>query len=540
MQSLAKIVFFTGIFVVLSFVPIKVFAADFYIAQSAAGAKDGSSCSNARDPDWFNNPANLANPKQPGKIGPGDTVHLCGTISSKLGVFVSGSEGTPITIRFEEGAKLSSPSWNGIALKMNNQSYIVVDGNPPGVNTSCGWVNGALVPCNGIIENTDNGTGSYAGGTYDHQQNAQGIWATGCNHCEIKNLTIQNIYKRTSLADTLNGADYSLLEGIVISGSNNSVHNNIIRDTGVGIGNPFSDGETANSFYNNDIGNVNWAMYASIGSGQGGNFYFYDNHVHDYEFWDEPAHNYFHHNGIHFYGYGRGYQQVWIYNNTFDGNPGLYVTGHIYSEEWSGPTAWYVFNNVFAASANNAWVQLWIKGSDSVVANNTFINGGLQMSDQTNPIVKNNFFYAQTGNGFLQLNVADGSPGTIVWSPVSVEAQNIDYNYYSHCSGTACWNAGTTTTSTSVFSTWQGHCNSCDKNSYADLSGDGGENLTTYQPALDSPLLSKGQNLSSLGITELQSDINGSPRPATGAWDIGAYQRNTGVLLAPSNLRVTE
>ena len=78
-----------------------------YISQNAAGTSDGSSCINARSAAWFNESTNWGTGA--GQMGPGDVVHLCGTISSSLRVHGSGQSGSPITIYFEPGASISMP-----------------------------------------------------------------------------------------------------------------------------------------------------------------------------------------------------------------------------------------------------------------------------------------------------------------------------------------------------------------------------------------------------------------------------------------------
>lgn len=55
--------------------------ADFYIANTSIGTGDASSSSNAAGVSYFNTSSNWANPKVGGKIGPGDTIHLIGTIN---------------------------------------------------------------------------------------------------------------------------------------------------------------------------------------------------------------------------------------------------------------------------------------------------------------------------------------------------------------------------------------------------------------------------------------------------------------------------
>ena len=58
-------------------------AKDFYIAQNAAGSNNGTSCANAFAYRFFNNAANWGSGAT--QIGPGTTVHLCGTFNGAAG-----------------------------------------------------------------------------------------------------------------------------------------------------------------------------------------------------------------------------------------------------------------------------------------------------------------------------------------------------------------------------------------------------------------------------------------------------------------------
>ena len=56
-----------------------------------------------------------------------------------------------------------------------------------------------------------------------------------------------------------------------------------------------------------------------------------------------------------------------------------------------------------------------------------------------------------------------------------------------------------------------------------------------------SAAIGKGANLTSLGITALNSDAAGTARPSSGGWDIGAFQygSQTGTIDPPSGLNAT-
>jgi hypothetical protein len=178
----SKILFLSMLFLGFFVVATKASAADFYIAQSQAGGNTGADCANAHAVSWFNTSGNWANPKQAGKVGPGDTAHLCGTLTDTLTIQASGSAGSLITILFESGAKMSKPAWGTTtsgAIYASGKNYIVVDGGT-----------------NGIIENTDNGTG------LGNQIDSYFIYVTGNpSQWEIKNLTLANMYLRTEGAE---------------------------------------------------------------------------------------------------------------------------------------------------------------------------------------------------------------------------------------------------------------------------------------------------------------------------------------------------
>ena len=105
-------------------------AANVYIAQSAAGMANGADCQDAYPYTFFNTSGNwgaMAN-----QIGPGTTVHLCGTITGLAGSTVltfqgSGSNGSPITLIFETGAALNAPYW-GTNSGSISQAAINIDG----------------------------------------------------------------------------------------------------------------------------------------------------------------------------------------------------------------------------------------------------------------------------------------------------------------------------------------------------------------------------------------------------------------------------
>ena len=111
---------------------------DIYVTQNGSGG--GTSCADARSAAWFNTAANWGTGT--GQIGPGTTVHLCGTVQIAAGgtglTFQgSGTPGNPITLKWETGATVSAPycnmAGNGsgcivVSTPANPRSYLVLDG----------------------------------------------------------------------------------------------------------------------------------------------------------------------------------------------------------------------------------------------------------------------------------------------------------------------------------------------------------------------------------------------------------------------------
>jgi hypothetical protein len=80
-------------------------ANDIYMAQSATGGANGADCNDAYDYDFFNAARNWGSGAN--EIGPGTTVHLCGTFTASspnttaLTFRGSGASSSPITVLFE-------------------------------------------------------------------------------------------------------------------------------------------------------------------------------------------------------------------------------------------------------------------------------------------------------------------------------------------------------------------------------------------------------------------------------------------------------
>ena len=472
------------------------YAEDLYVGQALAGGNTGADCANQKAITFFNSGVNWG--AGAGKISPGDTVHLCGTITTSPKAQGSGSVGLPITIVFETGAKISEPfceaSWG--CLYIGALSYIIVDGGT-----------------NGIIESTANGTG------LANQTSVMGIRADACSNCEIKNLTIQNMYIHTAdLTDIT--VDYSLVNAIKFSGSNTTVHDNTIHDAGWAIYQQYGNGDTTTEVHHNTIYNSShgWTV-AGSGAITATGFKFYNNHVYNYSNWDTTA-NAYHHDGIHAFGIsGAVGTEYDIYNNLFDGVCGNHMTAHIFMEgntgtEWTLTGTARIYNNVFICSGNIVNGILRPDIGNVSVYNNTIIGNGdataicVTFASSAIALFKNN---AMSGCG---TNLTLGATAT-----VTNHATGLNYNQYV-CSGSAnCFNWTGTQAFTGSIATWRTGCG-CDANSAdnADLLVNG-----SGVPQVGSPVINTGTDLSGLGITALNSDYLGISRPSGTIWDIGAY-----------------
>ena len=488
-------------------------ASDVYIAQNAVGGNTGSDCADAHAASWFNSSTNWGS--KAGQIGAGTTVHLCGTLTSNLTANGSGSSGSPITILFESGAAISLSSCGSTGcLNIAGKSYIVVDGG-----------------ANGIIEATASGSG------LPQQGDSIGIYGrSGMSNCEIKNLSINNMYVHSSLSDN-NGNNFY---GIWFDGSSNLIHNNVIHDTMGGV--KAETPSSSNQVYNNTIYNINWGIFFS-GSGSTPNSMtlnlLYGNEIYDFANWDTTSDAY-HHDGIFLTG-GNNVGQAThndIYNNYVHGtggsspnctsSAGSCMTAYMYinSESYTR-----MFNNLFVAPVgdegpNDGWVTVYLSDHDSFY-NNTVIGGTTTANNSGNNCV----YFASTTNSTVENN-AISNCDTLFWNLTSTFL-TLDYNTYQRPSAlTDAWRSGASLYNT--LAAWQAVI-SAEANSQATTGSLGLSGA--YVPQSGSVVIGAATNLTSLGIAALDSDKAGVARPGgSPAWDAGAYQDPPGGPQPPTGL----
>lgn len=494
-----------------------------YVSQ--AGTGNGSSCSSAQSAAWFNNGSNWGTGT--GQIGPGVSVDICGTISTTLTAQGSGTSGDPITIAFQSGAILEQPicsSGTG-CLNISNVNYITVNGE----NT-------------GTIENTANGTNlaNQASSTLVQMQN--------CNNCTVENLTMANAYIPAAGDQDQANSGVPVVGINLVSGDNDTITANTMFYDHWAISTEAATSDSMENLRisNNTLHDNDHDIITSTGNiangntpGTSGPWYIYGNHMYDFSSWDvNPL---YHHDGIHCWGQNNdvppNINGFYIYNNDFGGNFGLYTTSAAYIEGTTGPTCAsatspvYFFNNVFNPTGgkfSNGAIGMY--SGLPFIYNNTFIGIGAGTSTASSNI-ENSDGSSVSGVIDLRNNVISGGNPELSEGKGLTAASN--YNLYaaSTTAGSEAWqcNGNLYDWSASGFANWQS-CTGADKNSSfvdnADLNSDG-------SPQSGSPALGAGTNLTSVcnnsGLpsqiaTALCKDINGTPRPTTGAWTIGAYQ----------------
>jgi hypothetical protein len=506
-------------------------ATNIYIAQSAAGSANGSSCANSYAYSFFNASANWGTGTS--QIGPGTTVHLCGTLTNALVAQGSGSSGSPVTILFDSATsgQISMPAIPSTgAIVLSNHSYFTVNGGNVGV-----------------IQSTNNGSSASlcSGSPYTNNVMSVGIAAASSSYITVENLTIGPLYIHVCTNDDSTNNSVLSPPGPVcvsyVGTSNLVVTGNTMHDVGWCL----NGGGNNLSFYNNVIYNMDHGvgMGLSAASGSMSGISFYNNTLYGANVWDTND-NSFHHDGFHVFAYcanGSSYCSstyitgVYVYNNTFEGQWGNNVNAHVFFEE--NIQSAYVFNNFFNGANMVSWgvALLDAQGTNISSFNNTLVGFSTANSfpspfavvgagsvAKNNVIASANSLIGTANNSWesstytLANNIfANGGSNSFVWCPPS---------------GSGC-----SFYASSQFSQWETSSGevSSSYSSSAGLNANG--TLATGSPAI-----AAGANLYSTcsgqpnpGLGALCYDATGSPRPSTGAWDAGAYNSSSSTPPAP-------
>jgi hypothetical protein len=496
-----------------------------YLTNAATGANDGTSCANAKAVSYFNKAGNWSATPTGIQIGPGTTVHLCGTLNGSAGTTMltfhgSGASGSPITLLFEPNAVMTAPYWAGNpngAISVGANSWIVIDGGT-----------------NGELNATANGTHlSYQTATY-------GITITTGSNVTIENMHMVNLYQRQPGGHEL--SDGSTVQGIVGgNGSNVIIQNNTIHDTGWAI---TSSGDN-NIIRNNTIYHVDHGAAPN-----GPHWYFYGNHVYDWAVWDSDN-NAYHHDGVHCY--ANRTVQAWIYNNRFDGAWGGNFNQPIFLEGGDSPTKCFVnggtsysFNNIEIGTNCSNFGGPPMGGSTTTNNGDIFANN-LEIADNVGRATPQGLALQNIPNancptcGVSYYNNAVSNIGTGVVATVS-RNNVMNYDAFESCSSVAGCYIGGRCNGCATIADWRaasgyethGIANQKAANNAYFKLGSGcvpGSIGADCAPQARSPLIGAGKNLFSMcdgqpnpGLGALCFDINGNSRPSTESWDIGPYQ----------------
>lgn len=503
-------------------------ATDVYITPN--GSPTGVCTTSPQAPAWFNNSANWGSGAS--QIGPGTKVHLCGNFTGTAGGNVlaakgSGNPGVPVTILFEAGASISSPVCGGNSvgcLSVYGLSNIVVDGgNACGATAGGGSSNSS---CNGVIQNTANGT------SLAYKQPSYAIEAGGCRNCEFRNLGIYNAYVHTSVTD--NSIDQQQMTAIHANGGDTiSIHDNLIHDAGWAITGPVTSrlSVSNNYLYNIEHGVGYGTGTASVSSY--GNIFIHDNHFGSMANWDY-SNGGAHHDSIHIWGDQGGSLvggPIYIYNNQFDGDPGQYVNAYIYLEQ--GVSNAKIFNNVMISPSTRSFptqICQCNKGTSAAANNasynNTVLGGSLSTGGSTNLLV------AGTNQSWIN-NALNGQNTILFFQSGTIASGGVLTNAYENTMSdggdpnTLTYLGGNNTDALSVFQSQLPVGSGQDQGSM--LVAASGMKLDAQGHLLSgSPLVQAGTNLTTLcnsdpNLAPLCRDKSGNPRPASGPWDIGAF-----------------
>jgi len=401
-------------------------ASDIYIAQTAQGANSGADCSNAYAVSFFNSSANWGT--GPSQIGPGDKVHLCGTISANLTFQGNGASGNPVIL---DGTGATMSGYINVATQywtIQNTtwstSYATNSGTQAVIQTS----NGAAF-------------GSILNNHIDIMSSAQVIFFGHGTH----DMTVQNNYLKVSTSSSGDGFDTDVFD---TEGSYNVlVEGNYIAEN-IGAGDQScggchddlmqvwaASGSSSNSPYNWTIrynkfvqessaaktNNQSSMMMEQIGLGTAGYFDVYSNVFQCVSGGSSG-------NGIVFDSNGSG-MTAHIYGNTIVENAG--GCNNLFNLSGSG--SYNVSNNIiYNTDAGNA-----LTGGVNFASrvHNLWYGPNIPSCSGTSDICGSNPMFANLSGGDFSLQ--SGSPGIGV-------ASNLGTSYQIYPMPEATWPAPTT------------------------------------------------------------------------------------------------
>jgi hypothetical protein len=417
MKNILNIIFAFALF----FTPVFAQAGNdaYYVTQKGAGARVGSSLSNAWSISDFNNSANWSKTDSSNKIDPGDTVYFSGTISTQVQPKGSGSYGKIITLDGYKAGNCdpinticsSSALLRGGLWIKDGHDYITVqdfrgtEGPSDRAFFHINYVRSTassdyitirrnyLYDCNGELfrfQRTSDYNGSDHGTIEDNKMEGYGKISNSSSGTKLycaTNIVIRNNEFAGDESSTCTSDNVMSLH----SSSNVLIEYNAIHDAYVQAGIAIKEPDPGchdiivrfNKIYNN--GSDVQGKGIHIGWRTSNDVYVYGNNIYD--------------NGSYGIAISDGISDVHIFSNLIHNHPFAGISA--YYRTASG-TRHYIINNVFARNAT--------KESNLGAT-------GLNLGDgnTTNVVVKNNIFYNNRLNTstYQQIHVASGLTGNL-------------------------------------------------------------------------------------------------------------------------------
>lgn len=483
-----------------------------YIAETAQGSDTGADAANAHSASWFNTAGNWSSTKVSGKVGPGDVVHLVGTLITQLVVQGNGSSGNVITILFDPGAKFSSPTRTDSCIYVYLHSFIVVDGGATG---TIGGRFGDPALANGLMECTDNGT------ELTYQNGGSGVFIRESHDVTVKGLVVANMYVRTR-----GGEQNAIGAGISASDVNEHgvynilVKNCIVHDAYIGINTDYGPGGHDYTVEECTVYNCNWGVKNSDRNSASTmtNFTVKGCWLHDWANWDDTVSNSWHHNGVFVFANYGVCTNISIYDCWVSGK----YTAATGAETNHATSGFYVNTNVNNVRIyNNVLLALGSAPGNGLITVAVY-------PGSTDPYIFNNTLVCDSLVGGHLITVGWGVCTYHVKNNICVGGTAISRTYAASSGLDSDNNIFYTLLAMRPFATSTG--SSEGSRTFAEWQGLGYDahsivadpllDGTTYKLGAGSPAIGAGADLS----TFFNTDAAGLDRPNGSAWDLGPYQ----------------
>jgi hypothetical protein len=352
----------------------------YYISQAGSATLAASTSRAPANVAAFNMSRNWSRtPGTSGKISPGDTVKIEGTITSFLTFRGGGTSGHLITLLFDAGALMTNPTWGPMSPINVNHSFVVVDGGASG--TIGGY--GAKGSPNGIIQCTSNGDGLTTA------DNCYAISINNCNNVTVQGLLIRNMYVPNHMDAQSAGGGVGIGDPSNTSGLMHdiTVRNCIFHDMQTGVIFGYGPATTNCTVSFVTAYNCNWGGAAEDGGPRDtlSGLVVHDCYFHDWQLWDSTAGVYNHHNGFYAYAQSGGVISSATFYNIFVGpnwsgtkggdnsTSGIFLSG-------PGMTGTYLIYNIIGISnptgdsgPSNDFIFVWPgNGSTTNIFNCSF------------------------------------------------------------------------------------------------------------------------------------------------------------------------